>query len=246
MGVFGQDSGEKTLLTGWGPVDVALGGGGLRRATTHEFLTPNIPIAGRASGGHTPPLGVLAHLARRAVTEQPPDGAGAITWIGPAAWPDPQSLVEEGDDNLLRCSLFIDARTIEERVWATDLALRCPGVRAVVADASGLDMGMSRRLQLAAAGGSAIGLLARPERERGAISASMTRWAVGPARTEGRLPRWEIRLLRCKAGASARAEGAWLVEARRGQGIVCVSADMEHRPAPSAQQSQRTGRLRIA
>lgn len=103
------------------------------------------------------------------------------------------------------------------KLWAIDTALRCPGVTAVVADGSGLDMAASRRLQLAAARSGALVLLARPPAERGEISAATTRWRVTREESpeiadgdEGFAPtargvRWRAELLRAK-GAQVLVE----------------------------------------
>jgi hypothetical protein len=54
------------------------------------------------------------------------------------------------DQRLLDRSVFVDPATPAERVWAIELALRCAGVAAVIADGTALSMAESRRLQLAA------------------------------------------------------------------------------------------------
>jgi hypothetical protein len=94
------------------------------------------------------------------------------------------------------------------RLWAIDLALRCPGVDVVVADASGLDMAATRRLQLSAEAGGALGLLARPEEELTELSAAATRWLVREQPSPGSNPRWQIQLLRCKTGGLGETPGA--------------------------------------
>ncbi len=166
----------------------------------------------------TPPLCVLAHLAWQALEER----QGRVLWIGRRVWPYPRALVRDfgvragnqelelarlpradrpDDANLLlHRSLFVDAPRPASRLWAVDVALRCPAVTAVVADASGLDMAATRRLQLAAEAGRGFGLLARPPREERELSAAATRWRVkrAPAGAAGN-PRWSLRLLRAKS-----------------------------------------------
>ncbi|QDU65879.1 ImuA family protein [Engelhardtia mirabilis] len=122
---------------------------------------------------------------------------------------------------LLDRSLFIDPPDRKGLLWAVDAALRCPSVAAVVADGSNLTMPASRRLQLAAEAGSGLCLLAKPPDEIRQLSAAATRWRVrrgGPVsaavstRDEdpddlttdpldpNDRPRWELELVRCKAG----------------------------------------------
>lgn len=119
-----------------------------------------------------PPLLLLAHLARRSLISRP---SQRILWIGRRVHPSPAALIGSGDDPrlLLERSLFIDADEPNSRVWAIDLALRCPAVATVIADGSGMSMSHSRRLQLAAQsnGRWGIGLLARPPSELAGHSA---------------------------------------------------------------------------
>ena len=166
-------------------------------------------------------------------THHPPASARWVVWIGSACRPHARLLVAglrgmhggrrcRPDLRLLERSLAVDARTPAERLWATEQAARCPGVCAVIADAAGMDMAASRRLQLAATGGSLV-LLARPERERHLLSAASTRWLVEPHTSPDAppevsatirpdtLPSWRLTLLRARHvqphAAAAVAEG---------------------------------------
>ncbi|MEM1186548.1 MAG: hypothetical protein AAGI53_16285 [Planctomycetota bacterium] len=94
--------------------------------------------------------------------------------------------------------MFVDPASHDERVWATDVASRCPGAAAVIADGAGIAMAESRRLQLAAAAGRTPTLMARPASERGEISAARTRWLVEPTADDARAHTWTVELLRCK------------------------------------------------
>ena len=68
----------------------------------------------------------------------------------------------------------------------------------MIADASGLSMAATRRLQLAAESGRSLALLARPPGERHELSVATTRWLVGWQPTRLGRPRWSIELFRCK------------------------------------------------
>ncbi|MDY7108583.1 MAG: hypothetical protein SYC29_08085 [Planctomycetota bacterium] len=141
--------------------------------------------------------------------------AGCAVWIGRAVRPDPhlllrgrspvgrfassrQSTANVRDRLLLERSLFIDPPDDGTRLWATDLALRCPAVSVVIADGRGLSMPQTRRLQLAAEAGGALALLARPPEEERELSAAMTRWRVAPTPSATDRPRWIIELLHRK------------------------------------------------
>src|SRR5262245_3565821 len=122
----------------------------LTRGAVHEWFGEERE-KGRA---WLPPLALLVDVARRVAGRE-----GGVVWIGRRVWPYPRA---PGMRALLTRSIFVDAPTPGERVWAADVALRCRGAQAVIADASGLKMPESRRLQLAAGAGGVMGLLARP------------------------------------------------------------------------------------
>lgn len=228
----GRGTARDGLETGWEGMPL------LERGAIHEWV--GLAAAGealpqrtrRAGDDWTPPCGVLIHLAQRAMGGGG-GRRGVAVWVGRRL--HPYAVAAGGVDGWL----LVDPPDAASRLWAIDLALRSPGVAAVVADASGLDMAASRRLQLAAeagsrAGGGGIGLLARPAWEAGRISAAATRWLVRPAPSEGRLPRWSIQLLRAR-GALA-AGGAFepiVVEWSRASCRVVVPAAVVHGPGPA-------------
>lgn len=239
------------LSTGWPLIDLTLGGG-LRLDGIHEWFAigdgpaarvPPLAVLTRlawqairaepwAASASASSAG-SASSATATSTHHPPDSARWVVWIGSACRPHARLLVAglrgmhggrrcRPDLRLLERSLAVDARTPAERLWATEQAARCPGVCAVIADAAGMDMAASRRLQLAATGGSLV-LLARPERERHLLSAASTRWLVEPHTSPDAppevsatirpdtLPSWRLTLLRARHvqphAAAAVAEG---------------------------------------
>jgi hypothetical protein len=213
----------------------------LSRGAVHEWFGL---MDGVRHARWTPPLLLMAHLARCALdTNQ----TRHIIWIGREIHPHAGVLVgEQGHDGsalcLLRRSLFVDADDIASRVWAIDLALRCPAVAAVIADGSGLTMAHTRRLHLAAqgSGGGGVALLARPPSELADLSCAATRWTATPYRaaTERERgepqPRWAVACVRCKGvqrlPASEAASEELLLERDRATGRIRVAADAVHRP----------------
>lgn len=195
------------------------GGFPLALGTTHEWL-----------GAHPddpPPLALLADLSRRGVGAHA--GAARAVWIGRRVWPYPCAL----RDDLLRRCVFVDPPDGASRVWAIDLALRSEACAVVVADGAGLDMAASRRLQLAARDGGALGLVARRCDERSTRSAATTRWLVAPAPSPGARARWTVELLRCK-GVQPEGPRRWTVEAGNAEGIVALPADLGDRSGQTA------------
>ncbi len=222
------------LTTGWVGVDEQLGGG-LSFGATHEWL--GIACAQpQRSHQWTPALGVLSHLALQGMAAEQ-DGHGGTTrwgiWIGRAVHPYAPALVGHRA-SLLQRMLFIDPPDLGARLWAIDVALRCPGV-VVIADASRLDMPASRRLQLAAEQGGSIALLARPPDEASRLSAAMTRWSVERVAGTGACQRWSVSLLRGKGSLAAGATGRmWMLERANDRRVVAVSPDVSDRSRATA------------
>src|SRR5712692_1683181 len=136
--------------------------------------------------------------------------------------PDRVVYVEAGDEaSVLAC--------FEE-------GLRHRGLGAVVAEVTRLSMTASRRLQFAAEGSGAIGIAIRRWRRQteaadfGQPTAAVTRWRVSvlpstplPVPGVGRA-RWQLELIRCRAGESADFE----VEACDAKGRLALPSNLVH------------------
>jgi len=220
------------LATGWREVDILIDGG-LSFGAVHEWLGLDL----RPRGRHwTPALSVLAHLVLQshADADQNEQGRQRWTiWIGRTVWPYPPALARGRSDRVAR-TLFIDPPDPGARLWAIDVALRCPGV-VVVADGSRFDMPATRRLQLSAEQGGSIALLARPPDEVSRLSAAATRWRVDGCADESGRQRWAISLLRGKGALAAGATGRmWLVERSDDGGLVAVPPEIRDRSCAPA------------
>lgn len=217
------------------------------RGAIHDWMAIRHPDRPGTSS-HALPLCVLVGLVGKKLIDHP--NRGRVLWIGRRCWPYPPSLVgSSGDRRLLERSVFVDPPTRDERLCATDVALRSSAALVVVADGAGLTMAGSRRLQLAAEAGGTVGLLARPHSERGELSAAATRWLVSPGPVDGAdpaRPTWTVELLRRK-GLRPIAEDArrWAVRLDDGTRLVSVDADASDRPAaatgPGRWAAQRSG-----
>lgn len=212
--------------TGWPELDLTLGGG-LAGGAIHEWFGVSGDVPSRR---WSPPVLILCHLLRQAGGATKP----WCVWIGGRSWPTLHALVGEGGPyrSLLDRTLFVDADSQQERVWAIDLALRVPGL-VVIADGSKLSMSATRRLQLAAEGGGSLGLLARPQQDRAELSAAFTRWEVTRMATSGESPRWNVHLSRCK-GVPAISTRTVLLDLGDGGAVVPIPADVPLRFAPAA------------
>ena len=183
---------------------------------------------------------ILTYLARRAAMALD----GRVIFVGRRCWPNPQFLARMG---MLDGCLFVDAVTVADRLWAIELAMRCPAAAAVVGDAGQFRMPATRRLELAARDAGSLVLLARPGAERAMPSAATTRWSLRPRVSQGLNPAWTLELLRCK-GRQAKA-GPYGLEWDYAQGSIAISPAVVDR-LPEAQTSQeldlpgKTGRIR--
>lgn len=218
--------GWESVLSGWGPPLESLVCGVL-----HEWCGP-----GRSGRDGTMPLLLLAHLASQALRQRRRD---RVVWIGSARmWPQPHALGAGVDDGgLVDRSLLVDPPTGSDRLWAIDLCLRSPAVAAVVADAAGLTLAHTRRLQLAAEAGGALALLARPLEDLGMPSAAAIRCRVECMPSPTMRPRWSITINRCKGmqrRSGMEAGHTLILEHHRATGCLRVPAQLADRPAQAS------------
>jgi protein ImuA len=210
---------ERLLSTGSPALDGLLPGGGLRRGSLVEYLTPGV-----GSGA-----GTLALCAAREACE----GGRALVVVDRRGTFYPPAAIVWGFD--LSSLLVLQPADDAAELWAIDQALRCPGVGAVYAPCGALDVRDFRRLQLAAEAGCTLGILLRPSRLRGQPTWADVQWRViacreHPRRRSGRSkvqspkskvgkqlwtldlgpwtsPPWRLRveLTRCRGGPSDQA-----------------------------------------
>jgi hypothetical protein len=132
--------------SGFPELDANLPGGGWPVGAIAELMSDAIGI-----GELSLLVPVLSKLAR----------AGRyIAWIAPPYLPYAPALAQRGLP--LERVLLIQTRNLQESLWATEQALRCPAIGAVLGwPASIVDKNV-RRLQLAAEAGGSLGILYRP------------------------------------------------------------------------------------
>src|SRR5467141_1747851 len=132
--------------------------------------------------------------------------------------------------------IYVEAGDEKSVLACFEEGLRHVGLGAVVAEVARLSMTASRRLQLAAEGSGAIGIAIRRWRRQteatdfGQPTAAVTRWRVSalpstplPAPGIGRA-RWQLELIRCRAGESADFE----VEACDAKGRLALPSNLVH------------------
>ena len=191
----------------------------------------------------TPPLSLLVHLAACALAPlsspassiSPRAATPAILWIGQRVWPYGHALKRH--PRLFEASICINTHDKTQQFWAIDIALRSAGTGAVIiADASGLPLAMSRRLQLAAESGGSLALLARPPWEVRELSVAATRWRVRSAAGSSDTPRWSLTLMRCKGSQAHDTHDTQphILEQTHDGRLIALSPGLAHRPCATA------------
>ncbi|MDP7549224.1 MAG: hypothetical protein QGF20_18200 [Alphaproteobacteria bacterium] len=220
------------LSLGVPEIDRILPGGGLLRGGLHEVLGGH---QGADGGGAA--LAFTAVLAARRAAlagRQKGPGGGQVLWCparrglyGPGL-----AAFGLGPGQLI----LVHGRDDQQRLWAMEEGLKCPGLAMVVGEVGRLDLGQSRRLQLAAEASGVTALLLPRKRNQGdngqnneglGVSAALTRWRITPALsapTKGYAgigaPRFRAELLRCKGGQI----GEWLLQWNGGGFDACGAA----------------------
>ena len=148
--------------------------------------------------------------------------------------------------------IYVEAGDEKSVLVCFEEGLRHGGPGAVVAEVARLSMTAFRRLQLAAEGSGTIGIAIRRWRrpaeaaDFGQPTASITRWRVSalpatplPVPGVGR-PRWQLELIRSRAGESADFE----VEACDAKGRLALPSNLVHGPAEKGHWAAPRFRLR--
>jgi hypothetical protein len=132
--------------SGFPELDASLPGGGWPIGAIAELMSDATGI-----GELSLLVPVLSRLAR----------AGRyIAWIAPPYLPYAPALAQRGLP--LERVLLIQTRSLQESLWATEQALRCPAVGAVLGWPAYIVDKNVRRLQLADEAGGSLGILYRP------------------------------------------------------------------------------------
>lgn len=245
-------------------------GGGLARGWLSEVVAHRPGDAGAASGF------ALALAARFAAADSGPAGSGsagsgAVVWVvedgarTETGMPYAPGLAAHGIDPARL--VVVRAASGAEGLWATEEALKCRAVAAVVLDlwrTKLYDLVASRRLVLAAGASGTPGIVVAagaPGSARALCSAAQTRFEVAAAPGQPaagtRLPlpgraAWAVRLARIRAGPAGAPAGfdwekVWPLvwdhqEARLCDALpVPPSAHPRDRPHPAAAR-ERAGR----
>ena len=191
-----EDGGKHSaLLSGFDELDRQLPRGGWPLGALIELLSATEGI-----GELSLLLPALCRLAR--------DGR-YIVWIAPPYIPYAPALIQRGLP--LERLLIVHTRSLAESLWATEQALRCPAVGAVLGWPAHLVDKSLRRLQLAAEAGGSLGILHRPLTAAGEASPAALRLQLQPQRYG-----LGIHILKARGG---RAGWSWQLPHRDAVGL---------------------------
>jgi protein ImuA len=205
-----------TESVGLGPVENAFPNGVFPKGAVHEFLNEQ-PENTAACGGFIG--GILNSLMKQ---------GGVCLWISAARTLFPPALKVFGvkPDRVI----FIDLKRERDILWATEEALKCPGLAAVVAEIEEVSFTQSRRLQLAVEQSKVTGFILRNHSRKLTTTACIARWKITslPSKLDDDLPgvgfpRWRVELLKVRNGNP----GVWEMEWSSGQFVPIIEDAVE-------------------
>jgi protein ImuA len=167
----------------------------------HEFISAR-PEYTAAIGGFI--AGIMQTLLEK---------GGVCVWVSYTRRIYPPALKRFGvsPDRII----FIDVAREKDVLWATEEALKCGGIAAVICETRLLSFMESRRLQLAIEQSQVTGFILRKDVKHLNTTACTARWTVKPLRSKLRPgmpgvghPRWQVDLLKVKNGQP----GSWALE----------------------------------
>jgi len=170
-------------------------------AAIHEFLGTNLEDAA-ATGGFISAL--LSTLMQK---------GGSCLWISTTGKIFPPSLTSFGiaPDRII----FIDLQKEKDVLWATEEALKCESLAAVITEVDEISFAQSRRLQLVIEKSRVTSFIIRKHAEKPSATTAVARWKIAQIPSEPidglpglGFPRWEIELLKVKNGLT----GSWKME----------------------------------
>lgn len=187
---------------GLGPVEDAFPNGIFPRGTVHEFISTS-----REQGAAT--CGFIEGLLYRLL-----DKGGTCLWISTSTVLFPPAVKAFGvePDRIV----FVTMPREREVLWATEEALKCKALTAVVSELQEMDFVQSRRLQLAVEKSKVTGLVIRHNPRRIGSTACAARWQITPLPSileEGLPgvghPQWDVELLKVRNGHSGSWQVGW-------------------------------------
>jgi protein ImuA len=189
------------LELGLGPVKNAFPNSSFPLGAVHEFLS------GRAENAAAT-IGFIAALVAPLM-----GASGTILWISSSRTLFPPALKSFGiqPDRFI----FIDLKKERDVMWATEEALKCGALAAVIGEVQDLSFTASRRLQLAVEHSQVTGFILRGGSQKVSPTACVSRWKITPLPSAQiddlpgiGFPLWRVELLRIRNGRP----GVWDIQ----------------------------------
>lgn len=193
------------LDVGLDPIKQAFPSSVFPLAAIHEFLAAK-PEESTAASGFI--AGILSTLMK---------SSGAVLWLNAKQTVFPHALTTFGvaADKII----FVTLKKEKELLWATEEALKCKSLAAVVSEAADFSFTDSRRFQLAVEESGATGFMLR-RNPRNLTTACISRWRIHSLSSNAiqglpgvGFPRWQVELLKVRNGKS----GTWQMEWKEGK-----------------------------
>lgn len=203
-----NDLHNHTLDIGLGPIKAAFPNGSFPLGALHEFITEATETAAASLGFIS---GILTTLIQ---------DSGTIVWISATRTLFPPALKNFGiqPDRFI----FIDLKKEKDVIWATEEALKCNALSAVVGEIQNLDFKTSRRLQLCVERSAVTGFILRNQLNKLNPTACVSRWKITSLQSESiddlpglGFPMWRVELIRMRNGKT----GVWDIQWTEGRFI---------------------------
>jgi len=196
-----QSLSDPNQSLGLGAIEHAFPGQVFPRAAVHEFISLSPESAASTSG-------FLSVLLQALLPQN-----GSCLWISTRRTIFPPALKTFGiePDQIL----FVDVDTVKDALWATEEALKCNALTAVVGEFTAFTFDESRRLQLAVEQSRVTGFIHRFKPKIENTVACASKWKITPLGSDAPdqlpgmgFPRWNINLVKARNGKP----GSWQVQ----------------------------------
>jgi protein ImuA len=184
-----------------GPINQLFPNGAFPTAAVHEFISASNEDATATIGFVS---GIVATLMKN---------KQAAIWISnqPSIFPPALKNFNIDPGHII----FIYLKKSSEILWATETAMKCEALSAVIADIPHLDFIASRRLQLAVEKSKVTGFILRQTNHKITPTACVSRWKIQAVASVSidalpgvGFPKWHVQLLKIRNGKT----GQWNVE----------------------------------
>jgi protein ImuA len=198
---FKQLSTDNTINIGFRQIEKAFPNACFPIGCMHEFISNTASDMVATNGFIACLLGKLMQLG------------GACVWISTSGALFPAALKGFGIEP--EKIIFIDLKKEKDVLYATEEALKCNKLTAVLADIKNISFKESRRFQLAAEQSRVTGFIIRHQPQSVNTIACISRWHITslPSQLEDEMPgvgfpRWNVELLKVRNGST----GKWNIE----------------------------------